>query len=265
MSIGPWQPFWIGEPERHLYAALHRPESAQPHLGVLLVPPLLHEQPRARRFLTDVASAFAANGIAALRFDFFGSGDSAGDAAQMRLTTLREDLECASSALRAHAGVTDVVVIAWRAGALAAWDWLHHGGAASLLVLWEPIRDGRDWLTELERADADERVSPERYTARRPMRSDASDGQLMGYAVAPALREAIAEVSIVTVDRPVWLLDRSAPGAGAGSRIAPARHVVLSDDAPQFGGSTRMDESLFMTPRMEQFVSELALALSGGG
>lgn len=266
MSLGPWQPLWLGEPQRQLYAALHRPSGLPPVRGVLLVPPLLHEQPRSRRFITEMASAFAANGIAALRFDFFGSGDSAGSSDEMRLSTMHADLHLAHAALRSHTGASRIAVMAWRAGALVAYDWMHRGGEASELILWEPVLDGREWLDDLVRADAIERCSPDRYTRHCPTLADASDGQLMGYAVAPALRDAMAGIAMISSSIPavpVWLVDRVGALDNHAERLASARTLTLPDEAPRFGGSTRMDESLFMTPRMEQVANELALALAG--
>lgn len=266
MSIGPWQPLWLGEPGQQLYAALHRPGNAEATRGVLLVPPLLHEQPRSRRFITEVASAFAANGTAAMRFDFFGSGDSAGRCDELRLSMMHDDLRRASAALRSHTGVSRVAVIAWRASALVVWDWMRSGGEASELILWEPMLDGREWLDDLVRADAAERCSPERYTGHRPLIADASDGQLMGYAVAPELRDAMAEVSIAPASAPataLWLVDRTALLESHAQRVASSRTAILPDDAPQFGGSTRMDESLFMSPRMEKWTDDLARTLAG--
>src|SRR3546814_2862474 len=75
MSIGHWEPFWIGEPERQRYAALHRASSPDARVGVVMVPPLFYEQPRGRRFTTEAASALAGLGMPTLRFDFFGEGD----------------------------------------------------------------------------------------------------------------------------------------------------------------------------------------------
>lgn len=265
MSIGPWQPLWLGEPDRQRYAALHRPAAAEAMRGVLLVAPLLHEQPRSRRFITEVASAFAAQGVAALRFDFFGSGDSAGAAGEMRLSTLHEDLRLAYDALRAHSGASKVAVLAWRAGALVAWEWLRHGGTASELLMWEPIRGGSDWLDDLQRADAVERCSPDRYTSLCPTVADASDGQLMGYAVAPALRQAMAGLSMTATPPPavpLWLIERAGSQERDRAQVASARAWTLPDDAPRFGGSTRMDESLFMSPHMEKWTDDLVRALA---
>ncbi len=264
MSIGPWQPLWLGEPAQQLYAALHRPDGTQATRGVLLVPPLLYEQPRSRRFITEVASSFAANGIAALRFDFYGSGDSAGRSDELSLSTMHEDLNHAVAALRSLTGVSRVTVVAWRAGALVAWDWLRHVTVVSEFVLWEPILDGREWLNSLVRADAIERCSPDRYTGQRPLFADGSDGQLMGYPAPSVLRDAMVQLSVAPVvpTASLWLVDRADAIDDHARRVAASRSLILPDEAPRFGNGTRMDESLFMSPRIEKYVDELARSLA---
>lgn len=265
MSIGPWQPLWIGEHSRQLYAALHAPV---PHasLGVVFVPPLLHEQPRSRRFLTEAASELAEIGIPVLRFDFHGTADSAGYGAEVNLATMRDDLTCAVHALRTRAHVQRVTLLAWRAGALPAWDWLQHGGEVSSLVFWEPVLHGAEWIADLERADRYERCSPERYTGVLPRSADNDDGQLMGYPVSTTFRGQCAEVDLCIGDRPrrdipVWVAERD------GARIAPLkpdRTFVLPSDAPQFAGSTRMEESLFMSPLLQQTIRGIGEAVLEG-
>ena len=74
---GDWDPHWIGDASHRLYAALHAVPGT-PTTGIVLVPPLLHELPRTRRFLTEIASELAKTGLPSLRFDFQGTGDSGG-------------------------------------------------------------------------------------------------------------------------------------------------------------------------------------------
>lgn len=262
MSIGDWQPLWIGEESRKLYAALHVPSAPCAQAAVLLVSPLLHEQPRSRRFLTETASELASLGIPVLRFDFFGTADSAGDNIETDLSSMRDDLARAMDALRKQSGVARVVLLAWRAGALAAWDWMLREGDASVLVLWEPILSGAEWLAELSAADLRERCSPDRYTFVLPREVDNADGQLMGYAVSTRFRDEFAAIDMRASDTrpgcPVWLIERDGQPLEAMVRD---RTISLPADAPSFAGSARMDVSLFMSPRMEQLVRAIGQAL----
>ena len=70
-GIGVWEPLWLGDPTRQLYASLHRSAVPGARLGgAVRVPPLFHEQPRSRRLLTEMASGLGRDrpAVAALRF-----------------------------------------------------------------------------------------------------------------------------------------------------------------------------------------------------
>lgn len=254
---GGWQPQWLGDASRYLYTALHRCAQPGARLGVLLVPPLFHEQPRSRRLLTEVASGLAALGLPSLRFDFFGTGDSAGDSEQADFASMGVDLDLAVAALCTQAGVDRVAILAWRGAALPVARWLDQGGRPAVVVLWEPIVDGAQWIEQLERDDAAERRSPERYPLARA--APVPDRQLMGVAVSPQLRRDIAGARVSDHgQRRYW-------GVLRASALRPAlawqRVFDLPADSPTFGGSSRMDAGLFITPRLKCVADDLGRAL----
>ena len=117
MSVGGFEPFWLGPSSRRLYAALHR-AAGEASTGVVLVPPLLHELPRSRRFITEVASELAALGLPTLRFDFFGTGDSSGSGDALDFASMHIDLGLAVAALREQTRIARLVLLSWRGSAL---------------------------------------------------------------------------------------------------------------------------------------------------
>lgn len=261
MSIGPWKPLWLGERSRRLYAALHRPARPSPLPGVLFVPPLLHEQPRSRRFMTEVASGLAAVGLPCMRFDFFGTGDSAGSGEECDFGSMKRDLDAAVAALRQHGDVDRVVLLGWRAGALPLQVWLRDGGIAELLVLWEPIINGQRWLTELEREDAAERRQRPRPRPGVPRLTDLDDGQLMGFAASPRFRRDLAQAGLAESSEsglPAWAVLR--PG-GSALPMELARTFPLPAAIPTFGDGTDMEATFFLSPRLERVVDQLGDAL----
>lgn len=260
-GIGVCEPQWLGDSSRYLYAALHRAAAPGARLGVLLVPPLFHEQPRSRRLLTEVASGLAAIGLPSLRFDFYGTADSAGRSDQVDFSSMCADIDIAARALRTRTGVERVAVLAWRGAALPVARWLREGGEAAVVILWEPILDGAEWLGEVERQDAAERCSPTRYRMGPGISKPAPDGQLMGLGVSQALCSDIAAALVTGNESDVtryWAVLRP-----SGSPPAmPLEHVFdLPVDTPTFGGSTRMDAGLFVTPRLKRVADELGRAL----
>jgi hypothetical protein len=264
MSVGTWEPLWLQDGQgRSLYAGLHRPVVNAASLGVLLVPPLLIEQPRSRRFVTEVASGLAALGLPCLRFDFFGTGDSAGTGDQADFASMCIDIELAAGALRARAGVERVAVLAWRGAVLALWPWILGVGNPEVVVLWEPIVDGAEWLDELEREDVAERRSRKRYPLRQVFEGDASDGQLMGLEVSDRLRQDLAGARLAGGEEgqrfPVWAVQRqNAPPLP----IALERSFALPADTPSFGGGIRMDTRLCVSRSLGRVVIELGQALA---
>lgn len=257
------EPLWIGDAGRQRYAALHRVGQSDASLGVLIVPPLLHEQLRSRRLLTEMAGRISALGIPCLRFDYFGSGDSNGTGAQMDMASMCEDLDVAADALRSLAGVERLAVLAVRGGALPAAAWLGKGGKADHLVLWEPIVDGAGWVAELEDTDARELRSDARYPLRRGVPVEGSERQLMGFEVSSRLRGDLASLQVSASDwphRPVtWGVLR--PGVSLPS-LPMQRVFGLPVDAAKIGDSTRMDGALFVSPSLQRVVDSLALELS---
>jgi hypothetical protein len=261
VSLDAFEPLWLDPQARCLYAALHRGDAAGAATGVVLVPPLLHEQATSRRFLTEVAAGLAAQGVPGLRFDFFGTGDSAGRGEQLDFASMRADLALAIASLRAGTGVSRVVLLVWRGAVLPVAGWLEQGGDADALVLWEPIADGAAWLRELERADASERAERPGYRPGVPCTSDATDGQLMGFPVSAVLRRDLAQARLADGLRsgrvPVWAI--APPAADLPGAIT--RGWSLPEGAPSFSGGAAMDRTFFLTPPVRQLVDELGQSL----
>src|SRR5579871_2345685 len=72
-------PFYFESESEQLFAWLHRREqSSHADHGVVLCPPIGHEQIHSHRGLRCLADALAEAGFSVLRFDYHGTGDSAG-------------------------------------------------------------------------------------------------------------------------------------------------------------------------------------------
>ncbi|MGQ9903870.1 MAG: alpha/beta hydrolase family protein [Anaerolineae bacterium] len=65
--------------DQRLWGMLHLPHGDGPHPAVMLLHGLTGSRIESHRFFVHLARALAARGIAALRFDFRGSGDSEGE------------------------------------------------------------------------------------------------------------------------------------------------------------------------------------------
>lgn len=265
LSVGAWEPRWLNADGQRLYAALHPARGRDPKLGLVFAPPMLHEQPRSRRMLTELAGMLAAMGVPCLRFDYFGTGDSAGAGEDLDFASMGRDLDQACDALRYAFGVDSIAVLAVRGAALPAFQWVHRGGDARLLVLWEPVIDGAEWLKELEERDRAERRSPKRYPLTRggaAQRDGQDDRQLMGYPASEQLRHDIARARVFDDgSRPLprcWAVLRSEDTV---LPLSLERGFVLPENTPLIGGEVAMDASMFMTAELQRVTDGLGKAL----
>src|SRR6476646_11899176 len=82
--------FYLASGGRPLFAWLHPGRLGH---GVVICPPVGHEQVHAHRSLRHLAEAINRRGLPVLRFDYHGTGDSAGsDADPDRLATWRQNV-----------------------------------------------------------------------------------------------------------------------------------------------------------------------------
>lgn len=189
----PAQPRYFGPPERRLFGVYHPPVGPL-KANLLLCPPLLHEQVRSYRFFSKMAAQLAGTGLACLRFDYYGTGDSEGDDSDFLPAGTRLDLQLAAAELRRSAGAAPLILMAVRGAALLA----HRDAAAvgaSALWLWQPVADGDAYVQTLLSRDRHERGSRNRYPLlRREARSGPND--LMGFALSPEFAEQLADLRI---------------------------------------------------------------------
>jgi len=88
-------PIWFGDDNRPLFGWLHRCAGLA-RGGVVLCPPLGYELWTSYQSLRRLAELLCANGFYVLRFDYDGSGDSAGEALEPdRLAVWRHSVSAA--------------------------------------------------------------------------------------------------------------------------------------------------------------------------
>ena len=186
-------PAFFGPDERRLFGVGHLPVGGA-RAALLMCPPLLHEQMRSYRFFSQMAAQLAGAGIACLRFDYYGTGDSGGDDGQFQPDSTARDLVLAAAELRRLAPGIPLVVMAARASALFAW---RDAGAlgASALWLWQPVVDGARYVQSLLARDARERGSKHRYPLLKG-RAPALRDDLMGFRLSPGAQQALAALTL---------------------------------------------------------------------
>lgn len=120
---------------------------------ILHVPAFAEEQNKSRRMVALAALAFAARGWSVLQLDLFGCGDSAGELVDASWSQWVEDVGRGHAFLSARSS-GPVVLWTHRAGSLLAADWLQLAGARLPLLLWQPVTNGRQHLSQFLRVKA---------------------------------------------------------------------------------------------------------------
>jgi alpha/beta superfamily hydrolase len=144
------KPIVFGPPERRLFGFFHAPQKAMPaRAGLLMCYPFGHEATRAHRLFRVLAERLARQGVAVLRFDYFGTGDSPGDDADGEMEGWCSDILQAHAELKRLAEVRSIHWLASRLGATMAVQAAGRAEDLNRLVLWDPIIDGPAYVREL--------------------------------------------------------------------------------------------------------------------
>jgi alpha-beta hydrolase superfamily lysophospholipase len=141
---------YFGPPERPLFGWYHAPTSGiAGSVAAVICPPLGHEYINSHRTIRHLADRCAARGVPTLRFDYDGTGDSAGaDEDPDRLLSWLASITAAITHLRERSCCVDVGLIGLRFGAtLAALTAGDHSVAC--LALWAPCVRGQAYVREL--------------------------------------------------------------------------------------------------------------------
>ncbi len=147
-------PLYFGGAKRKLFGALDpaHGKHGKPQAAVICYP-WGSEYLYAHRALRHLARLLAARGCHVLRFDYYGTGDSAGEDFEGGLAGWREDIATAIDELKESSGARSVSLIGLRLGAALAAEVAAAGSEnVSALVLWDPAVSGTE---HLERLDAE--------------------------------------------------------------------------------------------------------------
>ena len=141
---------WFGPRERPLLGWLHAPADGVVRGGAVICASVGQEHLSSHRGLATLADRLAAAGVAALRYDHPGAGDSADPTSDPADDLVPHWLDGVAHAERflIDLGLPDVGLVGLRLGALLAANALERCSTVSSLVLWDPCGSGRDYLRE---------------------------------------------------------------------------------------------------------------------
>ena len=194
-------------------------------MGVVLCNPIGDDLIRAHRALRHLAETLAEAGFAVLRFDFDGTGDSAGDERDPdRVATWRADISRAAAELRSRSGVQALALVGLKLGATLAALAAEDLGDVDALVLWGAHESGKAYVSEATKAHRmHTMLEPASFSGGPP----SSEGQeALGFLLTQPTIDALGGVDLFTTQRSPARRTLVVDTANLSSASALAAHLT---------------------------------------
>lgn len=201
--------------------------------AVLYVAPFAEEMNKSRRMMALQARSLALQGFAVLILDLYGCGDSDGELKDASWAQWKDDLKAAFSWLQQHCAAP-VSLLGLRLGALLALDFIRDGGhQVHQLMLWQPVLNGQQFLTQFFRLKLANDIlsgNKEQSTSTQTIRQQLNHSEVIeiaGYEISSKLSAAIDVLNLTdfaSLKFPVYWLEIQAE---ANAALAPAKQKVL--------------------------------------
>jgi alpha/beta superfamily hydrolase len=222
---------WFGEGVS-LLGHLHTPHGTAVDLCAVICPaPFGYDNVCGHRALRILADRLAAGGIAALRFDFPGTGDSDGEHG---LHDWKAAVAAAVSTALRETGCTHVAIIGVGLGGTLALARLDEGLDVDKLVLWGAPARGRAWLREQRAyqrvAAIASKPDPNVPLPPPPPPTPAGIEELSGFPMPAKLAGELTAFDVSAVPPDAWPVDRVRPATLVVTRTAGS-----ADDGASLG------------------------------
>ncbi len=256
--------FFFGARQRALFGNLHATTGAS-RGAVLICQPLLQEGIRCHRALWTLANALADAGLDALRFDWFGSGDSDGESAQASLDNWMEDLQSAMALLEPAAS-TSLRALGMRSSALPLLAYAARRRQPLDLILWDPWLSGSEMLSCWQLHHQMQFDSVGRYTNRIP---SAEAGALQGFDISADTLQELAGLAGNSLIPPagshvlvaVWEATPALQNVLAAWQVAGVSSEVLvfdEADCPDWQNANAIESQVFPRRSVVQLAKKIA-------
>ena len=207
-------PFFFGTSAKQLFGVHHPPLiQATRSTAVLLCYPFGDEYMRTHKAMRQLAIQLAKAGFHVLRFDYFGTGDSAGNGEDATMEQWIEDIGVAADELKDTSGHAKISMVGLRLGGTLAVKAAAVRADVDHLLLWDPIVDGAAYFKELM-------LTPLQPGAAPVLPAPGATASAAGFPATPALRGELAT------------LDLRAPNAVSPGRVTQ----IVSHERDEFTG-----------------------------
>lgn len=210
---------------------LYYPPEGHTRGALLYLPPLAEEMNRCRTLASAQARSLATLGYAVLLLDYFGTGDSAGELKDANWDIWHADLNAASDWLAQHTGLP-VTLWGCRMGALLAADAASRApDRYKRLLFWQPIADGKLFLTQFLRlrvaALMSQGLPPETTDQMRDQFASGESVAISGYDLPARLGIAIDQIRLADLNLAHAQIDWLENVAEPGKPLTPGSLKVI--------------------------------------
>lgn len=243
---------WFGSQSQPAFGWLHFPATGVARGGLVLCPPLFLEYLPTHGSYRMLAEQVAGRGLAALRFDWRGTGDSSGSPASCSgVQAWLDDIAAAVDILRSS-GAPWISVVGMRGSAVLASRFAERANADAL-VLWDPPVSGRAVIRENKLLfDA---MLGGAYPKRRAEHYTSPPEPVPGWDYSNAFAQELAAQTFASwppVDTEVLVMARSGKVSGTlgGWVREPRVEVDVAD-----GQTTLLDRGVIHSATLQRLVS----------
>lgn len=212
--------FYFGNADQSLFGIYHAPlTNADRDMGIVLCNPFGSEYVFSHRTLRILAVRLAGIGFHVLRFDYFGSGDSAGESDAATVEQWKKNISMAIDQIKDVAGVSRVSLIGLRLGATLAAIVAPDRGDVENLLLWEPVIQGQAYIKEMESIQQSW-LALEDFPTSVIQRDQDEPVEILGFPLTSAMRESIRKIDLLNLQR------------RPARKVLLLRNLASIDDAP---------------------------------
>ncbi|MEQ9320406.1 MAG: hypothetical protein RIF41_14670 [Polyangiaceae bacterium] len=264
-------PFFFGSSDDPLFGIYHPPQEGRgKNRGVVICNPFGDEAIKAHRALRQLAMTLSEARMHALRFDYYGSGDSAGEGELGRLARWVADVGDAADELKDTSGVAKVSFTGLRLGASLAL--LAASGRRDLdrVALWDPIVNGRAYLDDLQRIHEIYLAAEFPPTGPPLDRAGFTPHEIMGFPLPPELRAELEALDLTTqelkkVRRVTLVVSTKSPQYDALADHLTAQGAEVSVEHVPVGVNWNSDETMETSLVPTEAIDAVTAALTPRG
>jgi pimeloyl-ACP methyl ester carboxylesterase len=260
-------PLYFGSSEQALFGVYHAPAS-QParNRAIVLCNPFGDESIKAHRAFLQLANRLASERFHVMRFDYYATGDSAGESEQGTVEQWLADIGTAADEVKDASGVAKVSFVGLRFGATLALKAATTRRDLDRVTLWDPVVRGAAYINDLRRinevylrSEFGERFDPARL-------SPATGEEVMGFPLPPAVRSAMQALDLAALEPGQVKRAALVTSTLAGDYEELARHLgergvaVHREHIPvgiNWNSDAAMNTSLVPTEAIEAIVASL--------